>query len=99
MFGLFIFLKPHLWYMEVPWLGIKSELQLPPYTIATAMPDPSCICNLQHTSQQRQILNPLSKTRDCTLALMDTSWVCYCWATMGTACIHNSYLKGKRKTP
>ena len=32
--------------MEVPRLGIKSELQLLAYTTATTPPDPSCICNL-----------------------------------------------------
>ena len=31
---------------------------------ATAMPDPSCVWNLQHSSQQRRILNPLSEARD-----------------------------------
>ena len=30
----------------------------------TAMPDPSRVCNLHPSSQQRQILNPLSKARD-----------------------------------
>ena len=39
----FVYLGPHQWHMEVPRLGIKSELQLPAYTIATAMPDLSCI--------------------------------------------------------
>ena len=29
--------------MEVPWLGVKSELQLLAYTTVTAMPDPSCL--------------------------------------------------------
>ena len=33
-------LGPHLWHMEVPRLGVTSELQLPAYTTATAMPDP-----------------------------------------------------------
>jgi len=31
---------------------------------ATAMPDPSHICDLHHSSWQCQILNPLSKARD-----------------------------------
>ena len=50
-------------HMEVPELGVRSELQLPAYTtaIATATPDPGCICNLHHSSQQRRILNPLSE--------------------------------------
>ena len=33
---------------------------------ATAMQDPRYICDLHHLSQQRQILNPLSKARDQT---------------------------------
>ena len=48
------------------------------------MPDPSCICNLQHSSRQHQILNSLRKARDRTPVLMVTIWVCYHWAMMGT---------------
>ena len=47
--------------MQVPRLGVKSELQLPAYTTATATPDPSSVCDLHHSSQQCQILNPLSE--------------------------------------
>ena len=61
--------------MEVPRLGVKSELQLLAYTAATAMSDPSCVFDLHHSSQQCQILNPLSEARDGTHILMDTSWV------------------------
>ena len=46
--------------MEVPRLGVELELQLLACTIATAMPDPSYICNLHHSLQKYQILNPLS---------------------------------------
>ena len=35
--------------MEVPRLGVESELQLPAYTTATATPDPSHVCNLHHS--------------------------------------------------
>ena len=59
--------------MEVPELGVKSELQLPAYTIATLAL--SHICDLHHSLQQCRILNPLSKARDLTLILMDTSQV------------------------
>ena len=57
-----LFLGPHLQHMAVPRLRVKSELQLP--ATATAMPGPSCVCYLHHSSQQRQILNPLSEARD-----------------------------------
>ena len=32
----FVFLGPHLWYMEIPRLGVESELQLLACTTATA---------------------------------------------------------------
>ena len=35
----FFFSGPHLRHMEVSRLGVESELQLPAYTTATAMPD------------------------------------------------------------
>ena len=54
-------------------LGVESELQLHAY--ATAMPDPSHICHLHHSSWQRQIFNPLSEARDGTCILMDTSQI------------------------
>ena len=46
----FFFLGPHLWHMEVPKIGIKSELQLPAYAAAIAMQDPSCVCDVHHSS-------------------------------------------------
>ena len=49
LFYLFIvFSGLHMQHMEVPGTGVKSELQLPAYTIATAMWEPSCICDLGH---------------------------------------------------
>ena len=63
--------------MEVPTKGGKLELQLLTYATATdtATWDLSRICNLRHSLQQRQILNPLSKARDQTRILMDTNQV------------------------
>ena len=69
--------------MEVPRLGVKSELQLLAYITATATPDSSHVCNLYHSSQQCQILNLLSKARNQTHVLMDTSRIHYCRATKG----------------
>ena len=59
--------------MEVPRLVVELELRLLAYTTDTATPDPSCICNLHHSSRQCRILNLLSKVRDWTHILMDTS--------------------------
>ena len=59
--------------MEIPRLGDESERQL--LATATATPDPSCIWNLHCSSWQRHSLNPLSRTKDQTCTLMDTSWV------------------------
>ena len=80
----FIFLGPHPHHTEVSRLGVKSELQLPSYTTATAMPDPSRIRALHGSSWQHWILNALRKARDWTHVLMVTSGVCYHWAMMGT---------------
>jgi len=55
----FVFLEPHPQHVEVPRLGVESELQLP--ATATAMPDPSHVFDLQHSSRQYQILNPCAR--------------------------------------
>ena len=44
--------------------GVKSALQLPAYTIATATLVLSHICNACHSLWQHWILNPLSQARD-----------------------------------
>ena len=61
---LFFFQWPHVQHMEIPGLGVESELQLLAYAIPTAMPDLSRICDLCHSLQQYQILNPLSEARE-----------------------------------
>ena len=68
-------LGPHLWHMEVPRLGVKSEQWLPAYTTARATPHSSYIYDLHLTLQQRWILNPLREARDQTHILMDSSQV------------------------
>uniref|UniRef100_A0A8D1BK53 2'-phosphotransferase n=2 Tax=Sus scrofa TaxID=9823 RepID=A0A8D1BK53_PIG len=69
-FVFLLFLGPLSWHMEVPRLGVESELEPPAYARATATRDPSRICNLHHSSRQCQIVNPLSKARDRTRNLM-----------------------------
>ena len=44
-----VFLGPYPWHMDVPRLGVKSELQLPA-TTATAIPDLSRICDYRCTA-------------------------------------------------
>ena len=72
--------------MEVPRLGVESELQLPAYSTATVIPEPNCLYNPcvydpnrvydpHQSSWQHRIPNPLSKARDGTCVLMDTSQV------------------------
>ena len=84
LFVCFFLLWPHLWPMELPRLGAEWELQLLTCATATAMWDLSHVCDLRHSSWQCWILNPLSEARDWTCILMDSSWVHYCWAMMGT---------------
>ena len=70
--------------MKIPRLGVELELLLPAYTTATAMQDPSLVCDIHHSSQQRQILHQLSKARDRTRILIDSSRIHFCCATTET---------------
>ena len=49
-FFAFLLLGLYVQHMEVPRLGVKSEQQ--PLATATATPDPSCVCDLDHSSRQ-----------------------------------------------
>ena len=69
----FCFFKGHT--CSIWKLGVKLELQLPAYTTAIAMRDPSHICDLHHSSRQCQILNPLSEARDQTYVFLNTGRV------------------------
>ena len=87
MFYFFIyvlFLGPHLWHMEVPRLGVKSEFLLPVCTTATAMLNLRRVCDLHHSSRPRRILILLIEARDQTCVLLDASQICFCQATQGT---------------
>ena len=72
----FFFVRPNLQHMEIPRLGVELELQWLAYTTAIAARDMGLICDLPCSSWQCQIPNPLSKGRDPTHILMDTSCVC-----------------------
>ena len=83
----FVFLGPHPQLMEVPRLAVQSELLLLAYTRATALPDPSRICNLHHRSWQRWILNPLREARDGTHNLVVPSWNLFPLCQDGNSCL------------
>ena len=96
-FFVFAFLGPHLRHMEVPRLGVESELQLSAYTTATALQDPSPICDLHRSFWQHRILNPLSGARDGTRNLMVTSWICFPFTTTGTPIFEIFHMKTLKK--
>ena len=82
-----VFSGPHPQQIEVPRLGVQSELHLPAYITATAMPDLNHIYNLHHSSRQHWILNPLTERGqglNGTCVLMDVSWIHFCWAMTGS---------------
>ena len=68
----------HPQHMEVPWLGVQSELQPLAYSTAIATWDQ------WYSSRWCWILNPPSEARDWTPVLMDLSWVINHWATKRT---------------
>ena len=73
-FFAFCFLGLHLQHMDLPRLGVESELQLLIST-ATTKQDLSRICNLHHSSRPCCILNPLNEARDWTHNLMGPSQI------------------------
>ena len=64
LFCFVCFLESYLRHTEVPRLGVEWELQPLAYTTVRPTPDLSTVCNLHHSSEQRGILNPMSKARD-----------------------------------
>ena len=62
-------------HMEVRRLGVESELPLLAYTTAAATQDLSCVCDVDQSSWQCQILNSLSEARDRTCNLMVSSLI------------------------
>ena len=54
----------------MPYGGSQARGWIRAYATATATQDPSRVCDLHHSSRQRQILHPWSKGRDRTRNLM-----------------------------
>ena len=60
----------------------RVESQMPAYTTATAIWDLNHICNLEHSSRQPWIHNPLREARDGTHVLMHPVGFVTLWAIM-----------------
>ena len=78
------FLGPHPRHTEVLRLGVEPVLQPLAYAVATAMWNPSSVCDLHHSSWQCWVLNPLIKARDQTFVLTVASEIRFHGATAGT---------------
>ena len=72
----FSFLRLNVWHMDVPSLGVKSELQLRAYTHSNAGSKP--VCDPHYSSWQHQVPNPLIEARDQTHILMGASQIRFC---------------------
>ena len=68
---------------------VESKLQPLAYATATAMRNPSHVCDLHHSSWQCWNLNPLSEARDWTCVFKDASQIRFHWVMMGT--LHVSF--------
>ena len=72
-FVLCFFVGLHLWQVEVPGLGVKSELWLPACATAMARQDASHLFDPCQSLWQCWIFTPLSEARGQTCVLMETS--------------------------
>ena len=81
-FFFLVFLGPHPRHMEVPRLGVKWGLKPLAYTTATAMRiwTKSATYSTAH-GNVRSLTHGVRPRMEPT---SHTSWVCFCWATMGT---------------
>ena len=77
-FSIFFLLWLHLQHVEVPRLGVKSELQLPAYTTVMAVGNPN------HSSWQHWILNPLARPGIEPASTWILGRFINHWATVGT---------------
>ena len=89
-FIFFLLFRLHLQHMEVPRLGVQSDLQLMTSATATATRDLSYICDVHHSSRQCRIPDPLYEARDQTTVLMNTSQICSP-CTTGDSSFHNFF--------
>ena len=85
LFFFFWFLGPHPWHMKY-----QTRDQMSCSCRPTPQPQPlgiqatSVIYTTAQSNTWSLILNPLSRARDWTHILIDTSWICFHWATTRT---------------
>jgi len=79
----FLFSDPFFRASPLTYGHSQTRGQIRAYATATSTRDQSRTCDLHHSSQQRQILNPLSEARDPTCILMDTSRILVRCTTTG----------------
>ena len=82
-----VFLQPRPRHMEVPRLGVESELQLPASATAIAVLDPSRVCDLHHSSQLTATPDPWPTKRGQGWNLKVPSRICFCCAMTETPSI------------
>ena len=83
-FAFFFFYGRTCSIWKFPGWGLNQSYSCRPAP-PTATQDPSRICNLHHSSPQHWILNPLSKARDQTHILMDSSQIRFRCTIVGTS--------------
>ena len=77
-FFFLLFRAAHVAYRSFQARGrIGTELQLPAYTTAAATQDPYHVCNLHHSSQQRQILSPTKRDQRVSWILVGSVLLCH----------------------
>ena len=83
----FLFFWLHLWHMEVPRAAAEA------YTTATAMLDPSCICNLQRKLLATLDPKPQTANRDQNHIFTGVSWVLSPLSDNGNSLFNFKYIK------
>ena len=78
-----LFLGPQ-WHVEVPRPGVKSELQLLPYTTAIAAQDPNCIATYSRAHGNVGSLTHWTRPGIEHASSWILSQICFHWATTGS---------------
>ena len=89
---IYLFSGPHLQHMEAPRLGVKSELQLPTYTTATATWDRvSSVTYITAHGTTRSLTHWVRPGIKAASSWILVGWLTH-WAIMRTPCTLRFYL-------